>query len=286
MPLGYKDPGSLAAEIKMSQTIQDSPFLIVEGRDDRRFWLPRCQDDCEIVDGEGKKNVVGCIQKLDGENFRGALGVTDDDYDSLMGTPLASRNLVTTETHDLECLLIRSPALETVLAEFGVPEKINEFENASGVDVRTAILDRALNFGRLRWAAYKFQLDIDRDAISVARFVSSETWEVDYDGLIRAALQGSSESEASLRGRVESLPDADPWLVAQGHDMVGILRRGLQQTLGEIRSGRTGTERISQVLRSAFSDQHLQSTMLAEDILRWEAVNPTYPILKRKTMFS
>ena len=85
---------------------------------------------------------------------------------------------------------------------------------------------------------------------------------------------------------MESLPDADPWLVAQGHDMVGILRRGLQQTLGEIRSGRTGTERISQVLRSAFSDQHLQSTMLAEDILRWEAVNPTYPILKWKTMSS
>ena len=144
MPLGYKEPGSLAAEIKMSQTIQDSPFLIVEGRDDRRFWLPRCQDDCEIVDGEGKKNVVGCIRKLDGENFRGALGVTDDDYDSLMGTPLASRNLVMTETHDLECLLIRSPALETVLAEFGVPEKINEFENVSGVDVRVFLISLPL----------------------------------------------------------------------------------------------------------------------------------------------
>lgn len=279
MPLGYKDPGSLAAEIKMIRTIQDCPFLIVEGKDDRRFWLPRCQDDCEIVDGEGKKNVVGCIQKLDGENFRGALGVTDDDYDSMMGTPLASRNLVTTETHDLECLLIRSPALETVLAEFGIPEKINEFENASGVDVRTATLDRALNFGRLRWAAHIFKLDINRDAIRVTRFVSSETWEVDYDGLIRATLQGSSESEASLRDRVKSLPDADPWNIAQGHDMVRILRTGLRQTLGEILNS-IGAEQISRVLRAAFSDQHLQSTTLGREIRRWEAINPTYPILK------
>ena len=280
MPLGHKDPGSLAAEIKMTRMVQDCSFLIVEGKDDEKFWSHRCQKSCEIIDGEGKKNVVGCIWKLDGENFNGALGVADDDYDSLVGTTVASKNLVVTETHDLECLLIRSPALETVLAEFGVPERIREFEDASGVDVRTALLDRAIIFGRLRWAALEFELDINHKAISVARFVSSEPWEVDSDGLIRAALQGSSESEASLRGCVESLPDADPWLVAQGHDMVGILRRGLQQTLGEIRSGSTGMEDISRVLRSAFSDQHLQSTMLAEGIRRWEAVNPTYPILK------
>ena len=280
MPLGHKDPGSLAAEIKMTRTVQNGSFLIVEGKDDRRFWLPRCQDECEIVDGEGKNNVVGCIQKLNGENFEGALAVTDNDYDSLMGIPLASRNLVVTETHDLECLLIRSPALETVLAEFGVPEKIDEFENASGVDVRTALLDRAIIFGRLRWAALKFELAINHAAISVARFVSLESWEVDYDGLIHTTLQGSSESEASLRGCVESLPDADPWVVAQGHDMVGILRMGLQQTLGKIRSSRTGTDHISQVLRSAFSGQHLQGTTLGKDIRRWEATNPAYPILE------
>ena len=270
----------------MTRAVQNGSFLIVEGKDDRRFWLPRCLDECEIVDGEGKNNVIGCVRRLDAENFHGALGVTDDDYDSLMSASVASKNLVVTETHDLECLLIRSPALETVLAEFGVPEKIKKFENVSGVDVRTAILDRAIVFGRLRWAALKFELDINRDAISVARFVSPEPWEVDRDGLMRAALQGSSESEASLRGWVENLPVADPWLVAQGHDMVGILRRGLQQTLGEIRSSRTGTEHISQVLRSAFSDQHLQSSILARDIRKWEAANPTYPILKWQAMSS
>ena len=280
MPLGHKDPGSLVAEIKMTRIVQECSFLIVEGKDDERFWSHRCLNNCEIVDGEGKKNVVGCIRKLDGENFRGALGVTDKDYDSLMGIQLASRNLVATETHDLECLLIRSPALDTALAEFGTPEKIEEFENASGVDVRTAVLDRAIIFGRLRWAALKFELAINHAAISVARFVSLESWEVDYDGLIHTTLQGSSESEASLRGCVESLPDADPWVVAQGHDMVGILRMGLQQTLGKIRSSRTGTDHISQVLRSAFSGQHLQGTTLGKDIRRWEATNPAYPILE------
>lgn len=280
MPLGHKDPGSLVAEIKMTRTVQDGSFLIVEGKDDKRFWIPRCHDDCEIVDGEGKYNVIGCIRRLDDESFRGALGVTDNDYDSLMSVKIVSKNLVVTETHDLECLLIRSPALETVLAEFGDPEKIEEFVRSSGVDVRAALLERALFFGRLRWAALKFELDVNHDAISVARFVHPDPWEVDRDGLVGAALQGSSESEASLLGYVESLPNADPWLVAQGHDMLGILRTGLQQALGNIRSSRTGTDHIAQVLRSAFSDQHLRSTLLAKNISGWETLNPTYHILK------
>ena len=264
----------------MSRMVQDGSFLVVEGGSDKRFWWPRCQDDCEIVDGEGKENVVGCIEKLDGEKFRGALGVTDSDYDSLMGVPLASGNLVATETHDLECLLIQSPALETILAEFGVPEKISKFENTSGVDVRTALLDRAVIFGRLRWATFQFKLDINHDSIRVVRFVSDQTWEVDHDGLMLATvLPGSSTNEASLRHCIESLPDADPWSVARGHDMVEILRIGLKQTLGEI-SNSTGPKQISQMLRSAFSDQHLESTMLGKDIRRWEATNPKYPILK------
>ena len=286
MPLGFKDAGSLAAEIKMSRMVQDGSFLVVEGKSDKKFWWPRCHDNCEVVDGEGKENVVGCIERLDGENFRGALGVTDDDYDSLMGVSLSSRNLVVTETHDLECLLIRSPALEKVLGEFGVPEKIEKFVTTSGVDVRTALLERALIFGRLRWAGFNFKLDINYDAIRVARFVSDRTWEVDHERLIHATvLPGSSTTEGSLKRCIESLPRADPWNVVQGHDMVEILRIGLKQTLGAI-PNTTGPQQISQVLRSAFSDQHLEATLLARGIRNWEDVNSQYQILKYGVMSS
>ena len=78
---------------------------------------------------------------------------------------------------------------------------------------------------------------------------------------------------------MKSLPDADPWNIAQGHDMVRILCAGLRQTLGEILNS-IGAEQISRVLRAAFSDQHLQSTTLGREIRRWEAINPAYPILK------
>ena len=174
--------------------------------------------------------------------------------------------------------LFAPPLLKLYLLKIGVDERIKAFEISSGVDVRAALLDRAIVFGRLRWATQHFELDINRDALSVARFVSSKTWEVDYDGLIHAVLEGSSDSEVSLKGKMESLTDADPWLIAHGHDMVDILRSGLRQTLGQIPNS-TGAEQISRVLRTAFSKQHLHVTLLGKNIRSWEANNPTYPIL-------
>ena len=38
---GYKDHGSIAAEIKMTRTVHNGAVLLVEGEDDVRFWTPR-----------------------------------------------------------------------------------------------------------------------------------------------------------------------------------------------------------------------------------------------------
>ena len=150
MPIGHKTPDILVNEIKMHRTSHNGSFLIVEGNDDVRFWTPRHHADCELVDGEGKQNVIGGIQRLDSTNFAGVLGIVDSDYDTLNGTSIESENLLATDAHDLECLLCRSSALDKVLAEYGSRPKIERFENEAGADVRTGLLERALIFGRLR----------------------------------------------------------------------------------------------------------------------------------------
>ena len=113
---GHKNPGSISAEIKMMRMVHDGAFLVVEGVSDVRFWSTRRHDNCELVNGEGKGNVVGAIGRLDAEDIPGVLGIVDDDYNSLMGIIRTSGNLVATDAHDLECLLCRSPALESVPA--------------------------------------------------------------------------------------------------------------------------------------------------------------------------
>lgn len=276
MPQGYKDPGILVAEIKMTRTLRNSAFLVVEGVDDVRFWRARRHAECELIDGEGKLNVVESARRLDADDYGGVLGVIDDDYDSLMGVTHGSRNLVATDAHDLECLLCRSSALDTVLAEFGDPSKISQFEEDTGVDARTGLLERALVFGRLRWAAAHFHLDIDQGAIRVPRFVETDTWAVDSEGLTRAVARHKSPDV--LARTIKQLPSADPWYVVRGHDMTQLLRIGLRCVLGNM-PAKIGINQISQVLRAAISPEELRKTTLWTDIRAWETENRPYLIL-------
>lgn len=276
----YKDADTLAAEVQMHRKLHGGAFLIVEGANDVRFWMNRCHATCELVDGGGKGKVVGGVQELDGVSFAGALGVVDEDHDGLLGITYGSRNVVATDAHDLECLLCRSSALDRVLAEFGSPEKIRDFEERTGSDVRTGLLDRTVVFGRVRWAVAKFVLDPgDGSLLNFKKFLPTNTWEVDeerlleeFDGVARR------NGRAPLRGALAELDDADPWRVAQGHDMVGILRRGLQRVLGSIGSS-VGDKQIAGVLRAGIPPDELLATGLCQEMRAWEHRNVGFPVL-------
>ena len=278
MPKGYKNPGTLAAEIEMTRTNHRGSFLVVEGANDVRFWRPRRHVDCELVDGEGKQNVVGVVKRLDTVEFDGVLGVVDSDYDSLNGVILGSDNLVATDAHDLECLLCRSSALDTVLAEFGSSEKIQRFEQREGLDVRTSLLNRAEIFGRLRWAVQSLGLSIDSGLIRVPRFVHYRSWTVDRDELIRTVL-GKISDGSTLSAQIDSLflSRPDPWYVVQGSDLIELLRIGLKHVLGNL-PNTTGYEEIARVLRAAISTEELKTTKFGVDIRKWEVRNIPYAV--------
>ena len=278
MPKGYKTPGTLVAEIKMGRMSHDGSFLIVEGKDDIRFWTPRCHMGCELVDGENKPNVVGGIQRLDAASFAGVLGIVDSDYDPLAGISIESENLLLTDAHDLECLLCRSSALDKVLAEYGNRLKIERFENEAGADVRTGLLERALIFGRLRWAAVRCDPVIGLKKFRVPQFVDENTWAVDYEELLRAALPDSPDHVLAMARRIDELPEADPWYVVHGRDMVEILRIGLRYTLGDIPAS-VGVKEIGKALRLAMTPGDLQATKLWADMRTWETANHPYMVL-------
>ena len=230
---GQKRPGSIVAEIKMTRMVHAGPIVVVEGPSDEKFWKSHCRDDCELIACEGKTNVVGSIQRLDRAGFSGALGIVDDDFDSIRGMPTGSVNLVATDAHDLECLLCRSPALGKVLSEFGDREKIRRFEGDEGLDVRAALLERSVVFGQVRWAIAEFGLDADVGAIRVPRFVEVETWEINRQALYEAVDRGGGlDKGEGLKRCVSCLPSVDPWRVANGHEMLQILSLGLRGVLG------------------------------------------------------
>ena len=281
MPTGHKTPGVLATEIKMNRMVHTGAFLVVEGISDKRFWTTRRASDCEIVDGEGKDNILGGIELLDREEFSGALGIVDDDGDTLLAIKLDSKNIVVTDASDLECMLLRSSALDVVLAEYGMQDKIQNFESTEGQTVGLGLLHRGLIFGTARLAARQAHVQINSDAFAIRRFVSEETWEVDESEMMRIALRNSSPS-AIRRFRLAktALSEMDHWQIVQGHEMVKILRIGLKNRLGCIKNS-IGVQEIERTLRAAISQAELETTALWQRILDWEINNDGYSILKK-----
>ena len=206
------------------------------------------------------------------------LGIVDSDYDALSGTSIESGNLLTTDAHDLECLLCRSSALNMVLAEHGSRPKIERFENETGADVRTGLLERALIFGRLRWAAVRSRPVIDLRGFTVARFVDEDSWAVASEESICRILLESPDDALALTRRLDELPEADPWYVVHGHDMVEILRIGLRHVLGDVPAS-VGVKEIRRMLRVAMTPDDLQATKLWMSMRTWEAANHPYMVL-------
>ncbi len=278
MPLGEKTPGILAAEIEMHRQSHSGAFLIVEGLDDMRFWRKWRHANCELVAGEGKANVLGSVQRLDLRLVPGILGVVDSDYDTFTGNDLPSANLVATDAHDLECLLCRSDALDAVLHEHGDPKKVERFQNEFCMDVRQALLERALVFGRVRLAATLHDAtDVMRE-ISVPRFLDEPNWAVDGDGLLETVASLSDTKPETWRERVGDLVAEDPWYVARGHDIVEILRSGLKRVLGNLRNS-VGREDIAKDLRLAARRECMENTGLWAGVGSWENANQPFSIL-------
>lgn len=263
----------------MRRMVRRSAFLVLEGVDDVRFWKTRHHLDCVLIDAEGKPNVVYGIGRLNAGRMEGVLGIVDDDYDSMLGVSYDVRcNMAATDAHDLESLLCRSSALDSILAEYGDDAKVTGFKKDTGTEVRRGLLERALNFGRIRLFAAGRNPPVGLGMIRVAAFVDERTWEVDADRLLQVVVDTGVAAE-DVADEIRALRTADPWRVANGHDMVDLLRIGLRRVLGNL-SPTIGRDQLAAMLRVSMPAEEFRCTQLWRDIRHWESLNTGYSILR------
>lgn len=275
----HATPSILVGELLMTRLKYHGSILVLEGPDDQRFWARRIDKSaCQFALARAKKTLTLAFEELDKRQFRGALGVIDADLDHLESRLPSSPNIVATDTVDLEAMLLRSTALDGVLAEMGDPRKIELFEKRAGHSVRTALLDRALSYGRLRWASDRAGLKIPVERLSPYKYLDEATWTLDDEGLFRdASAHVNSLSPSDLRSHIASLPAHDPWSVVHGKDMVRILDIGLKRVLGN----GSYADHIARLLRQGIESAELHRTSVGLGITDWERQNPPYVVLAR-----
>ena len=270
---------------------KDCSFLFVEGEDDEKLWCGQVsENNCCIIfrttpDYERKNGKTGVIQNIRSLNksqinINGYLGVIDNDFDSLLGIS-QEKNIVVTETHDLETLLLsHSSVFKKVLAEFGNKELIANFEKRIGKSVQDYLLNLALPFAQIEYVKQKLNPslylgDLKKNEIIFIR----NKWELDKQQLyFIVKSKGLHMDSPDAQLILSTIENINPWLLCNGHIMTYILANGFQN--GVLANNKDASDkRISSYIRGAIDKTELYQTQLCQSIFNWQNNHSPYQIL-------
>jgi hypothetical protein len=276
----YISSDSIANTIRMLRTQHTGSFLIAEGDTDSRVWKNLVDSTkCCVENAYNKDKAVEVLNILEKENFAGVLAIVDADFWILEGTVPSSPNLLLTDTHDLETMLLKSPALEKLLLEHGSEQKIKDFAK----DIRQTLLESAKVIGYLRWASLKFDYYLKFEDLAFKKFVDEGTLVLNKSNLIKTVKDKSQKqglNEREIQQKMDSLTTTtqDMWYVCCGHDMIGILSIALCKELGSCKPQKVEPNVLEQDLRLAYESSYFCKTQLYAAIQQWEKNNQPFQV--------
>jgi hypothetical protein len=276
---------SIANTVRMWRELYNGAFLIVEGTSDVKFcrWFVD-NESCKVLDARGRQNVLDAVAILNKDGFIGALGIVDADFTRVMGAESPVMNVVLTDGHDLECLLLASPALDKVVETFGSPERVDVFVNEHGAVLATVLARNAMPLGYLLHNSLMQALGLDFEELAFGNFVDYKTLRIDIAAMVKTVLNKSQKHHldaAKLAMEVELLcgMSLDHWQVSRGHDIVAILSIGLQRTFAARAKHHVSPEALEASLLLAYGKADFEQTQLYRSIVQWERDNPSFSIL-------
>jgi len=277
---------SVANSVRMKRTQNPHAFAIVEGGTDKRayevFTAPHA---CKIEIAHGKANLIAALETLQNDGVQGIIGIADADFDRVIGTkPL--QDLVLTDLHDLECMMICSDGFARIVSEFGNREKIENFVG-SGMSLLERIATESQKVGLVRLASIENSLELRFDGLKFSRFVDQATLVVDEDQLLDSVFNLSrgatvSRSEVlqiivELQGRSE----LHSWQLICGHDFVELMAIGFRKALGAEKAIAVAAESLERALRLSYPREAFHRSRMFAAIEAWEDEHSPYAILER-----
>lgn len=274
-----------ANQLRLRRSTFLGTFLLVEGHSDKIFYERFVNPSvCEVVCISGKPSsklrVIAVLEILDKSSFQGVLGIVDADCDRLETSLYNNPNLLRTDSHDLETMIIDSPALEKVLSEFGSPDKIEKFNQ----DIRKVLLEAGLSVGYLRWVSQCDKLNLKFDGLTFSKFVDNETLKINELQLIRHVKEKSQHcllEDKEIQKQLTTKKNShDPWQVCCGHDLVEILSIGLRKAIGSKKAIEVEPDNLERSLRLAYEKAYFLETRLYSDIRTWKKNNQHFLVLQ------
>ena len=236
-----------------------------------------CQ--CKVAREEGDEKLIGAIKKHNQHNKKGILAIKDSHFDKLVARTLPP-NVLTTDGHDLEAMILGTSALEDFAGSRLIGKddsKVEEFKSL----LRTRLFEIGGLIGYVRFKSKhrNWAKEIHVQTILQTLNASCELSMQDVISLLKQSNPDLDETIFSQKELQELkgafLPD-----LCRGHDMVDILSR-IFAKLSIIYFGKTTQpgKQLARQLFAIFNPQHFASTNLHKKISDWQEDNKPYKVL-------
>lgn len=275
----------IANTIRMTRSLHRGTILVLEGDTDSRVFDRFIEkNDCMIIPAHNKDNAIDALTILENDGFSGVLAIVDADFRHIEGMEPDSANLLLTDTHDIETMILsQSEVLERILSEFGLKNVINRLQNP----VRFMLCKSSLPVGLLRWLSSpsRDNLSIRFRELTFENFVDQNKLGINIDQLLEEAELKSKDlliNKKLIKAKIKSLKkeDHDPWEVCSGHDMIKILAIGLRFIFGNRKSRTITAEILEGILRLTYEYADFCLTKLYASIREWENKNASFKVLR------
>jgi hypothetical protein len=259
---------------------QNISFVIYEGSLDSRVYSRMLdKSKCFGISARGKDMALSALEILEAENIQGIFSIVDLDFELCGITSYSSQNVILTDFHDLEVMLLMSTSLDKVLDEYGSKLKIELFEKDMKQTVINQLLTLGLPLGYLRFISLRNQINLNFDGIIYSKFIDRSKFSINIKQLVKVVKDKSNMhklDENGLCSEISALIEQklySPLHVCCGHDLVSILSIGLQSILGSNSSGIVAPEMLEKALRIGYESTDFHQTNLYKKVLAWELLN-------------
>jgi hypothetical protein len=268
-------PDALAAEVLFLRAqAPHSSIVLMEGDSDVRLFEHLLDIDISnFVNCFGRENVHLAMGIVEGAQISGVLAIMDADFARILNITYSSPNIVLSDYHDFEMVLLNSAALERLLTEDGSREKIMHVQSTKSI--RELLIEACLPIGCLRFYSMKTSSNLKFKGIRYRHL--GRKLKVNLDDLIKEVFDnsqihtGHDKAKAFIQGF--SFATVDHNQLVNGPDVMAALGIALQSLIGSRTSVYCSAPELESKLRMAFSLEDFLLTQTYAEIRAWERRN-------------
>jgi hypothetical protein len=270
----YLTSSDISNTVSMMRTGFDGTILVVEGITDSRLYSKFTdRKDVRLVIAHSKDKVRTSVTLLyDKRGDDKVIGIIDSDLDRLKHKRPRGPVFMT-DCRDAESMMLISDALDDVLAEYGDPDKLAQFENKFG-DIRERIMEGAYPIGLLMYVSERNGLGLSFKSLDFGTFIDERDLGCNIEAMIRETIANTNSERTSAKHTSRLLSAElekgyDMKEVCRGHDLVKVLLIGLRDNFGGSNSKHLREGELGGALRLAYDDDVFTKTQLYKDTKEW-----------------